>query len=74
MVVDSTTKTLGAVAIGVVIAIGSSLAPSGARAQAAPDYAALLAAPDRSDVDRQADARRDPLPFLQFTDVCVVGP
>jgi predicted methyltransferase len=37
-----------------------------ARAQTAPDYAALLAAPDRSDNDRQADKRRDPLPFLQF--------
>ncbi len=37
-----------------------------AEAQAAPDYAALLAAPDRSDNDRQADKRRDPLPFLQF--------
>ena len=28
----------------------------GARAQAAPDYAALLAAPDRSDADREADS------------------
>jgi predicted methyltransferase len=38
----------------------------GAKAQAAPDYAALLAAPDRSDNDRDADKRRDPTPFLQF--------
>ena len=37
-----------------------------ALAQAAPDYAALLAAPDRSDNDRDADKRRDPLPLLQF--------
>jgi len=37
-----------------------------AQAQAAPDYAALLAAPDRSDNDRDADKRRDPLPLLQF--------
>jgi predicted methyltransferase len=38
-----------------------------ARAQSgAPDYAALMAAPDRSDADRQADKRRDPLPFLAF--------
>jgi len=37
-----------------------------AQAQAAPDYAALLAAPDRSDNDKQADQRRDPLPLLQF--------
>jgi predicted methyltransferase len=35
-------------------------------AQPAPDYAALLAAPDRSDADRQADKRRDPAPFLTF--------
>ena len=40
-----------------------------ALAQAAPDYAALFAAPDRSDADRQADKRRDPLPFLAFAGV-----
>ena len=39
------------------------------RAQSAPDYAALIAAPDRSDADRQADKRRDPIPFLTFADV-----
>ena len=37
-----------------------------ARAQATPDYAALIAAPDRSDADREADKRRDPLPLLKF--------
>ena len=37
--------------------------------QPAPDYLALLAAPDRSDADRQADKRRDPAPFLAFADV-----
>ena len=37
-----------------------------AGAQPAPDYAALLAAPDRSDADRQADTRRDPAPFMTF--------
>ena len=35
-------------------------------AQTAPDYAALLATPDRSDADRAADKRRDPVPFLAF--------
>ena len=40
--------------------------PGSARAQAAADYAALLAAPDRSDADRQSDKRRDPTPFLAF--------
>jgi len=38
-----------------------------ASAQATPDYAALMAAPDRSDADRQADKRRDPVPFLAFS-------
>ena len=40
-----------------------------ARAQPAPDYAALVAAPDRSDNDRQADKRRDPILLLTFADV-----
>jgi predicted methyltransferase len=35
-------------------------------AQTGPDYAALMAAPDRSDADRAADKRRDPVPFLAF--------
>lgn len=35
-------------------------------AQTVPDYAALMAAPDRSDADRAADKRRDPVPFLEF--------
>src|SRR5260370_21467869 len=30
------------------------------------DYAALMPAPDRSDADRQAAKRRDPVPFLAF--------
>jgi predicted methyltransferase len=52
------------VAFGFVVAVG--LGASAARAQAAPDYAALMAAPDRTDADRQADKRRDPVPFLAF--------
>jgi predicted methyltransferase len=42
------------------------VASPGVRAQAVPDYAALMAAPDRSDADRKADTRRDPVPFLVF--------
>ena len=38
-------------------------------AQPEPDYAALMAAPDRSDADRQADKRRDPVPLLAFAGV-----
>src|SRR5580658_11327649 len=52
-----------------IVVFGLALAGFGAsdaRAQAAPDYAALLAAPDRSDADREADKRRDPLPLLKF--------
>ena len=37
-----------------------------AGAQTTPDYRAIIAAPDRSDADRDADKRRDPLPFLSF--------
>jgi predicted methyltransferase len=33
----------------------------------APDYAAIVAAPDRSDADRQTDVRRDPAKMLAFT-------
>jgi predicted methyltransferase len=40
---------------------------SGAPAQvAAPEYAAIIAAPDRADADRQTDSRRDPLKLLSF--------
>jgi len=55
-------------AAALALSIATAFA-SGARAQTAPaqpDYAALLAAPDRSDADRQADKRRDPLPLLVF--------
>ena len=58
------------VAIGAVMIATIGIACLGikrASAQAgAPDYTALMAAPDRSDGDRQADKRRDPVPFLAF--------
>ena len=34
-----------------------------------PDYAAIVAAPDRSDADRETDKRRDPVKLLAFTGV-----
>ena len=34
-----------------------------------PDYAAIVAAPDRSDADRQTDQRRQPAKMLAFTGV-----
>jgi predicted methyltransferase len=58
-----------AVALGVAACFAAYCGSSAALAQGAPDYAALLAAPDRSDADRQADKRRDPAPFLAFAGV-----
>ena len=40
-----------------------------AAAQTVPNYAAILAAPDRSDADRNTDKRRDPTKLLPFTGV-----
>ena len=59
-------RAVAAVAFGVFALLG---ADAESWAQPAPDYGALLAAPDRSDADRQADKRRDPLPFLAFVGV-----
>jgi predicted methyltransferase len=63
MIAVRASRCFAAVAFGFAISVGAVL---GARVQAAPDYAAILAAPDRSDADRAADKRRDPLPFLEF--------
>jgi predicted methyltransferase len=45
------------------------LASGAALAQAAPDYAAVVASPDRSDADREIDKRRNPVQLLTFTGV-----
>jgi predicted methyltransferase len=60
-----------AVAIGILgsIALFAGLVPPSARAQAVPDYAAIVAAPERSDADRETDRRRDPVKLLGFTGV-----
>ncbi len=56
--------------IAAAVALAACLGLCAGKAQAqAPDYAAILAAPDRSDADRQADKRRDPSPLLAFTGV-----
>jgi len=44
-------------------------ASAAAVAQGVPDYAAIVAAPDRSDADREIDKRRDPAKLLAFTGV-----
>jgi len=56
--------------IGTLVALAIS-APSCAFAQGAktPDYEAIVASPDRSDADRQADQRRQPAKMLAFTGV-----
>jgi predicted methyltransferase len=46
----------------------AGLMATGAAAQgAAPDYAKIVAAPDRSDADHTTDKRRDPVKLLAFT-------
>jgi predicted methyltransferase len=51
-------------------AMAACLLISGATAQSTtPDYAALIAAADRTDADRQTDKRRDPVKLLAFTGV-----
>jgi predicted methyltransferase len=52
--------------IALSLLLAACLAPA-ALAQALPDYAALIAAPDRSDADRETDKRRDPVKLLAFT-------
>jgi predicted methyltransferase len=53
-----------AIIVACATAVAACLSLSGAAAQGAPDYAALLAASDRSANDRATDGRRDPLKML----------
>jgi predicted methyltransferase len=55
-------RRIAAVALAVAIVAGIAAGP--ARAQ---DYAAIIAAPDRTDADRMTDKRRDPVNLLSFT-------
>jgi len=55
--------------VALVALFAAGLMPHAALAQAAPDYAAIIAAPDRSDADRETDKRRDPVKLLAFTGV-----
>ena len=48
--------------------LSACLAMTAATAQdRAPDYAAIIAAPDRTEADLQTDKRRDPAKLLAFT-------
>src|SRR5712692_8178682 len=49
--------------------LAAGVIPTAASAQAMPDYAAVVAAPDRSNADRETDKRRDPVKLLAFTGV-----
>jgi predicted methyltransferase len=53
-------------ALASIALLAAAAAPTALRAQGAPDYAAIIAAPDRSDADRETDKRRDPLKLLAF--------
>jgi predicted methyltransferase len=58
--------SLGILACAVLLAgVFGSAAPG----QGVPDYAAIIAASDRSDADREIDKRRDPVKLLVFTGV-----
>jgi predicted methyltransferase len=46
-----------------------STSPAAAQNAMTPDYEAIVAAPDRSEPDRQADARRQPAKLLAFAGV-----
>jgi predicted methyltransferase len=59
-----------AVLLTLAVMLAAALSPHGAAAQgAAPDYAAIVAAPDRSDADRQTDKRRNPVMLWAFTGI-----
>ncbi|MCC6474044.1 MAG: class I SAM-dependent methyltransferase [Burkholderiales bacterium] len=66
--IDRAPSWLGAALMLIALAaIGGCSAPG--RMDAPIDYAALLAAPDRSEADRRADQRRKPAEILAFTGV-----
>jgi predicted methyltransferase len=50
-----------------VLSVIAAWGTAPATAQDSPDYAAIVASPDRSDADRQTDARRAPVKMLAFT-------
>ncbi len=56
----------GAIGVLVSLAMLAGWSLASAEDATAPDYAAIVAAPDRSDADRQTDARRHPAEMLAF--------
>src|SRR6202048_2518538 len=49
-----------------LLTLSAISATSAAISQTAPDYAAIIAAPDRSDADRKLDTNRGPAKWLAF--------
>src|SRR5262245_27846761 len=65
-----TRRTFRLATIAIAALWTTVLAPRSASAQSgAPDFTAVIAAPDRSDADRETDKRRDPVKLLAFTGV-----
>jgi predicted methyltransferase len=65
-----TRRTLRLATIAIAALWTTVLAPGSASAQSgATDFTAIIAAPDRSDADRETDKRRDPVKLLAFTGV-----
>jgi predicted methyltransferase len=64
-----TCPTRRATAIGLLFMSLLMTSPAPAQDGKAPDYQAIVAAPDRSDTDRQTDQRREPAKILAFTGV-----
>ena len=56
-------------AIGLFVVALLTTSQASAQDGKAPDYQAIVAAPDRSDADRQTDQRREPAKMLAFTGV-----
>ena len=60
---------LRAAACAALVSTALLAMPVRAQDAASPDYAAIVAAPDRSDADRQVDQRRQPARMLAFAGV-----
>lgn len=59
----------GSIACALVLFLTATAIAASAQGATAPDYAAVVAAPDRAEADRVADARRKPVQLLAFTGV-----
>ncbi|MCC6775525.1 MAG: class I SAM-dependent methyltransferase [Hyphomicrobiales bacterium] len=59
---------VGIVALAAALAVTLNAPRAWAQATA-PDYAAIVAAPDRTEADQQTDKRRDPVKLLSFAGV-----